>query len=132
MYEVEGFVSDETMQEKEYPDEHTETFRVEKGSKEYYRNHLDELRGQMKAECGYYFDVLKLAQGLESLQRMDGFLNREVMVDVAGNIGGSIEIEYRTDKPYPLRVRISKHGWYVVAPCWDKDSSSNSAEGDAE
>lgn len=122
VYEVECFLTNEDMREKEYPEENTETFRIDLGEVEYYRNHLQELRDRMKEECGYYFDVGKLADALYHLREIDGFLTNGVLKK--GETGGyAIPLQYRTDKPYPLRVRISQDGWYVIAPCMDQEQA---------
>lgn len=122
-HDIECFISDEDLAESdlEFPDEVTETFTVEVGQVEYYRNHLRNLAERMKAEYGYYFEVGKLADALYHLRKLDGFLTNDVLITDGDGPGYEIAIEYRTDEMHPLRVRISENGWYVLAPVYDEE-----------
>lgn len=122
-HEMECFISDEALEESNlaFLDDVTETFKVQVGPVEYYRNHLQDLADRMNAEYGYYFEVGKLADALYHLRKIDGFLTDDVLIADGDVAGYEIAIEYRTDQMYPLRVRISENGWYVLAPVHDEE-----------
>ena len=117
----EAFVTNESMEEMDFPEDHLETFVVETGPEEYYRSHLYELKTDMKEEYRYWFDVSKVAAAIHHISGIDGFLNEDVLTGDTDGPGLGIEIQYRTDQPYPLRVRISENGWYVVSPLLESE-----------
>jgi len=114
---VHGFMTQSDMEEMTYPEDSLSSFFVELGDERYFKHHLKQLADEMNEKYGYCFDEAKLAAALYHIAELDGFFDREVLHSgETDGPGVAIEIQYRTDKMYPIRVRIAPDSWYILAP----------------
>lgn len=120
--EIDAIITDDKL-ELEFPDQKTATQKLEVGNKANTKKGAHQQLRDFVSDHGIQLDTFRAAENVHWLANTDpiGDESHEVVVHV------------RTDRGYPVGIRLNDSLWYIIAPQFDsRDEAESAKNGDSQ